>query len=95
MVINVERLGGWRWVWNKYGSGAVRVKSFQCGLKKILCGLNEISCGLNEKISGETLQCFARNLALFRGEIFSPSGFKNFLSPCFQSLKCFSRNVKR
>ena len=72
----------------------VSTKEFLCGLKKKLCGLNEISCGLNEKISAETLQSFRGNTATFppkrcsvSAEIFSPSGFKIFLSPCFQSLK--------
>jgi hypothetical protein len=40
------------------------------------------------------LLCFARNVAAFRGEIFSLSGFKFFLSTCFQLLKWLQKILK-
>ena len=70
------------------------LKKFCADLKNFRADLTKKSRAKRCNVSGETLQRFARNLAAFRGEIFSLSPHKIFLSPCFQSLKSYLKFLK-
>ena len=82
-------------------SSHTHFKVIKLDLKKFCADLKNFRADLTKKSRAKRCNVSPRNVAAFRPkpcsvspEIFSLSGFKNFLSPCFQSLKWLQKILK-